>query len=402
MNLRPFWVVVHRYAGLAMTVFLVIVGLTGSLLAFYHELDSWLNPAFSAPAGNRPRMGLPSILERVETLAPNARFQSVSLSDDAVEVWVAPKTNPLDGKPYALDFDQLLLNPYNGDELGRRKWGDIGQGLTNLLPFVYRLHYALALGEIGGWILGITALVWTLDSFVGCYLTLPPSRRPAAATPAKPFWPRWAPAWKIKWRGSAYRINFDLHRAGGLWLWLLLLVFAWSSVYMNLSDSVYAPVTRTLVGEYHEPWLDFPDLDKPLENPAIAWRDAYRIAGELMEQATHAHGVSIEKPVSFRYNAEKGFYVYVARSGADIQDKGGDTRLVLDATTGAQKLLLFPSGQYAGNTVSSWLAALHTANVFGMPYRILVCTLGLAIVMLAVTGVVIWLKKRRARLAKAA
>lgn len=83
MNLRPFWVVVHRYAGLAMTVFLVIVGLTGSLLAFYHELDSWLNPAFSAPAGNRPRMGLPSILERVETLAPNARFQSVSLSDDA-------------------------------------------------------------------------------------------------------------------------------------------------------------------------------------------------------------------------------------------------------------------------------------------------------------------------------
>nr|WP_306306218.1 PepSY domain-containing protein [Methylomonas koyamae] len=60
----------------------------------------------------------------------------------------------------------------------------------------------------------------------------------------------------MKWRGSAYRINFDLHRAGGLWLWLLLLVFAWSSVYMNLSDSVYAPVTRTLVGEYHEPcWI---------------------------------------------------------------------------------------------------------------------------------------------------
>ncbi|WP_444543075.1 PepSY-associated TM helix domain-containing protein [Methylomonas koyamae] len=401
MNLRPFWVVVHRYAGLAMTVFLVIVGLTGSLLAFYHELDSWLNPAFSAPAGNRPRMGLPSILERVETLAPNARFQSVSLSDDAVEVWVAPKTNPLDGKPYALDFDQLLLNPYNGDELGRRKWGDIGQGLTNLLPFVYRLHYALALGEIGGWILGITALVWTLDSFVGCYLTLPPSRR---------------------CRGNAGQAVLAALGSG----------LEDQMARLRLSDQFRSAPRRRpmvmavaagvrLVQRLHEPErqrlcagdadagrriprtvLDFPDLDKPLENPAIAWRDAYRIAGELMEQATHAHGVSIEKPVSFRYNAEKGFYVYVARSGADIQDKGGDTRLVLDATTGAQKLLLFPSGQYAGNTVSSWLAALHTANVFGMPYRILVCTLGLAIVMLAVTGVVIWLKKRRARLAKAA
>ena len=37
MKIRPFWVLVHRYTGLAMTIFLVIVGLTGSLLAFYKE-----------------------------------------------------------------------------------------------------------------------------------------------------------------------------------------------------------------------------------------------------------------------------------------------------------------------------------------------------------------------------
>ena len=41
-------------------------------------------------------------------------------------------------------------------------------------------------------------------------------------------------------------------------------------------------------------------------------------------------------------------------------------------------------------------------NVFGMPYRIFVCALGLVIVLLSVTGVVIWLKKRRARKATAA
>ncbi len=33
---KPF-VLIHRYAGLAMTAFLVIVGVTGSVLAFYHE-----------------------------------------------------------------------------------------------------------------------------------------------------------------------------------------------------------------------------------------------------------------------------------------------------------------------------------------------------------------------------
>jgi uncharacterized iron-regulated membrane protein len=37
------------------------------------------------------------------------------------------------------------------------------------------------------------------------------------------------------------------------------------------------------------------------------------------------------------------------------------------------------------------------ANVFGLPYRIFVCILGLVIAMLSVTGVYIWWKKRRAR-----
>ena len=77
----------------------------------------------------------------------------------------------------------------------------------------------------------------------------------------------------------------------------------------------------------------------------------------------------------------------------------GDSLLLISycANTGAQRMLSLPCGQYDGNTVTAWLFALHKANVFGLPYRILVCVLGLTIVMLSVTGIVIWLKKRRAR-----
>ena len=89
------------------------------------------------------------------------------------------------------------------------------------------------------------------------------------------FWQRWSPAWRIKWSASTYRINFDLHRAGGLWLWLALLVFAWSSVYMNLGDTVYKTVMRT-VSEFHEPWADIADLSQPLTTPN--WAGMRRIA----------------------------------------------------------------------------------------------------------------------------
>ncbi|MGF6133292.1 putative iron-regulated membrane protein [Pseudomonas sp. EB276 TE3739] len=44
--MRAFLVLLHRYIGLATAVFLLLAGLTGSVLAFNHELDEWLNPQF--------------------------------------------------------------------------------------------------------------------------------------------------------------------------------------------------------------------------------------------------------------------------------------------------------------------------------------------------------------------
>jgi len=37
------------------------------------------------------------------------------------------------------------------------------------------------------------------------------------------------------------------------------------------------------------------------------------------------------------------------------------------------------------------------ARVFGRPYQVFVCLLGLVVAMLSVTGVYIWWKKRRGR-----
>src|SRR5438067_381714 len=57
---------------------------------------------------------------------------------------------------------------------------------------------------------------------------------------------------------------------------------------------------------------------------------------------------------------------------SDIDAIGGRTDLYFDAGSGELRLLLLPTGQYSGNTVTTWLYHLHTANVFGLPYRIFV------------------------------
>jgi uncharacterized iron-regulated membrane protein len=211
------------------------------------------------------------------------------------------------------------------------------------------------------------------------------------------FWQRWQPAWKIRWRAGSYKLNFDLHRAGGLWLWAMLLIFAWSSVYMNLWDTVYTWTTRA-VFDYKAPWTELRPLAKPIEQPLLSWRQAQTRGEALMSEQAHLHDFVVERPVALKLDRETGTYTWQVRGNREIDDHSRryTTQVIFDANNGELKLVLLPSGQYTGNTVTNWLYALHMANVFGLPYRIFVCLLGLAIAILSITGIVIWLRKRRA------
>ena len=402
---RILWVKIHRWAGLVMAGFLIVVGLTGSLLAFYPELQRALNPHWYPD--REPATWLPAgdLAEQVE--ARDARMQVTRMElrafDETTAAWVAPRLDPATQQPADLEYYRLVLDPATGQELDRcRLWGSI---TLNLMDFIYALHYALALGMTGMWILGVCALVWTLDCFVGFYLTLPArqgTRSSGSKVPERRWWISWKPAWLVKWKSSAYRLNFDLHRAGGLWTWVLLLIFAWSSVFMNLWDTVYTWTTQALV-EYHMPWTEVPVRTQPLEHPTLSWRDAQARGETLMAEQAAQHGFVVEHPVALGFDAERGTYIWQVRSNREIDDRSRryTTQVHIDAESGALKLVLLPSGQYTGNTISNWLYALHMANVFGLPYRILVCVIGLVVTMLSVTGIYIWWKKRRSRLVAA-
>lgn len=400
MNLRSIVLRVHRWSGLTVAGFLIVAGLTGSLLAFYSKLDHWVAPQFCVPV--RPgaaKLDAGTLAERAQALVPDAIVTEVYLrEEDRAEASVTARPDA-PGKPsHPLDYDQLLLDPYTGAELGRRTWGDITQGWHNLMPFIYRVHYQLAMGNVGLWILGGVALVWTLNCFVGLALTLPvPVRRAGSDAPTTAgFWSRWRPTWCFKRGSSVWRFSFDLHRMTGLWLWPLLLVFAWSAVYMNMWDTVYTWATRSVM-EFHAPWTDLTAPPKPAPEPPLRWPEAYAMGQRLMNAQAQQHGFTVEHLVTLRYDVAHAAYLYRVRSSLDFQTQRGHTDLYFDGQSGAIKLLTLPKGQYAGNTVTNWLDALHMANVFGRPYQWIVCLLGLAVTALSSTGVIIWWRKWRGR-----
>ncbi|MBS0411891.1 MAG: PepSY domain-containing protein [Proteobacteria bacterium] len=388
-QVRKAWVWLHRWVGLTMAFFLFVVGLTGAVLAFNTELERVFAPQLFAHRQPGPPLSLSVLAERAQALVPDAEVQAVFRTEpDQVSVAFTPHVDPRTGHPRDLGFTEFFVDPWTGRELGRRERGDLAQGRVNLMPFLYELHWTMLMGAAGQIALGAVALVWTLDVFNGVYLTLP--------TTLSDFWRRWRKAWGVKWRAAPFRINFDLHRAGGLWLAPLLFVFAWSSVMMNIRP-VYEPVMGALF-DYRSPLAAYEAGGRPNPHPRLGWRQAEALGRAYMQREARLEGFTAGEPLSLMYLPDVGAYGFDVRGSRDIFErspKGGSTTVMLDGDTGAFRSLSQPTGEHLGNTIESWLYALHMARVFGRPYQVLVCIAGLVTAMLSVTGAYIFLRKRR-------
>lgn len=393
--MRAALVLAHRYVGLALASFLCLAGITGALLAWNETLDARLNPALfraSPPAPDATPLDPLDLRARVAARFPQAQalYAPLAPAADGAYVFYLQAANDA-----ALPDDQVFVNPYTGEIQGARKWGDIGQGIKNLMPFVERLHYSLALGVAGTYAFGIVALLWTLDCFVGAWLTLPPRPSKPASTRRKAWLARWSPAWKLRRAAGSYKLTFDLHRAGGLWLWFMLFVFAWSGVSFNL-PAVYEPVMKSLLP--HQPGeaaLPVPGAITP--DPAVGWRDARAVGRRLMMAEAQTHGFHVIEETGLQYDPWRAVYAYSVRSSLDVRQHNGLTTVMFDAATGERLSAWIPTGVAAGDTVRSWLASLHMATMWGWPFKLFVSAMGLATAMLSVTGVLIWRRKRQGR-----
>jgi uncharacterized iron-regulated membrane protein len=410
---RAFWIALHRYAGLAIAAFLIVVGATGSVLAWYGPLDRAVVARVYGARSQAPPDATPldpfELRDRAEAALPGAWMHGVFLafeSDTVAEFYADAAVDPSTGERAELENDTIALDRYSGAVLGARRWGDLGQGLRNLLPFVYRVHYTLALPDgIGMLLVGVIALIWTLDCFVGLYLTFPArsrSQRLASSGWGPRFvgwWKRWGIAWKLRFRGSAGAASLSLHRVAGLWTWIVLLVFAWSGVGLNLGPEVYDPVMRAVL-ERRDVEINLPSPTAPQPQPTLPWRDAHRIAKQRMEEQALAHGFRVDEEQWLGFEAERGIYRYLVHSDRDVTDRVGATALYLDATTGRFLGLSLPTGQASGDTATTWLFALHRARVFGPFYRAFVSAMGVVVVLLSITGTLVWYRKRQARITR--
>ena len=393
LRLRTVAVFLHRWAGLTMALFLVIEGLTGSLLAFHWDLVRWLDPrqVAHAPYAGAPHLELAALNARAEALAPHARVEWQWLvRDDEVLIHMAPRINPVSNRSFAMEFEDIALDPWSGRELARYGAGNLEPFGAKVMPFIYSLHKRLAVDNPAGeWALAIIALVWLADCFVGVYLTFPAK--------LKKFWQRWKPAWGFRLRSGAFRLNYDLHRAGSLWLWAVLLVFAVSSVELVDKTGFYSWASQEVLG----PWPALPISSSPSNtgDPLIDWQGAQQAGDQIADRLAAEGGFNRGRALLLNGPSEDyPFYQYRVEVQRPFPHDQGLT-FEVNARTGQMGNIMDMNSDNRVQFVSNWLAALHMIDspVNYLPYRIFVCLFGIALTTISFTGIVIWWKKRRAR-----
>ncbi|WP_296243515.1 MULTISPECIES: PepSY-associated TM helix domain-containing protein [unclassified Psychrobacter] len=433
LNMRRICLWIHRYTGLVMAGFLIIAGLTGSLLAFHDELDDVFNHQLvQIERQDTPQLPIAGLHDKVVAAYPEYNFSSMptSLEADKSAVFSVDRVRGQSAKnqPKA-PFQEVYVNPYNGDIVGTRdkdEWA-----WRNTMWKVFWLHRDLLLGDIGKLLLGVIALIWTINCFIGFYLTFPRAvngkkalQKTVSKTAPKKrtsFIKRWLPAWKIRRKTNTFKLNYDLHHAFGLWLWLMLFVIAWSSVGFNLK-SVYQPVMQAVVGfegreakgreKNQAKTADKSNVQAmsavasiSTETGSDAFVNKANSIAYLRKQAHIAaqkNGVTVQQPLGIRWLSEEGQWQMRFKTDKDVGTHGGASSITVHAAAGKVEKVNFGYQSTFGNKIDQWLSTLHMGHISHginhLLYQIFLAMIGLTVAILSATGFYLWAKGHQSRL----
>jgi uncharacterized iron-regulated membrane protein len=378
---RKVWLVAHLWLGLVLGLFLSIFGITGSILVFHAEIDELLNPTLltvsvpgtpSAPPAYKPLAEL--FQAGKEAMPESAMHTFANYPRNAEAALKMHFTQPsADG---ANESWEVYVNPYTAQVTGKRlmSTADSIFPLT-FIGFVFELHYALFLGEdIGYKVVGLMGALSIVSVLTGLVV----------------WWPltgQWLRAITVKWKASAERLTFDLHKTFGFYSTLVLLPVLFSGVYMDVPENV-VPVLELFSPVTYRYWFE----SKPVPGAQpIPMDEAVAIADRRYPNGRADWIYGISEPTSTYTVCKDGIQAagsLICRRCVVVDQYSGT---ILDEDDPSDR------AASAGEIFTHWQWPLHSGQAFGWSGRILVFLSGLVCPVLFATGVIRWLQKRRAK-----
>ena len=202
---------IHLYIGLASGLFLVLSGLSGSMIVFREEIEKFMHPELLETVVRGERVPVQTVLNTVKRAYPEDKIVFIRMPRIPQENYLFKMNSAHDLLVYA--------DPYSGEVLGAHKQED------TFIGWVALVHTELLIGERGKTALGVAALFLICMSITGPFLWWPPNGKISRGL-------------KIDWRGPRKKIVFDMHRAFGIYSVLFLLIVAFTGVSLVFNKTV--------------------------------------------------------------------------------------------------------------------------------------------------------------------
>jgi uncharacterized iron-regulated membrane protein len=350
----------HLWTGLAAAVFLLILGVTGSILIFEPEVGR-LQPRPVAPRVEPGSRVLPvsELWAALEKAAPGVQFQNISIGQTPSDPYRFGVWETTAGKRTRRDY---LVNPYTGEITPFAPPLPVSTRSGEFMSAVRSLHRNLWAGKTGVDIVNYSTLAGIFLGLTGVIL----------------WWPR--QIWWTKAGSSWRRFNFDLHSVVGLYTFVFLIVISFTGSMIH-----WSAIGRWIVRVAGQ---ERPVAGQVRSKPPVP--GARRLSlDDLLSKAAALPGVATRTLATGLRPIDPVTVIRV-----DASDRAFVCNL--DQYTGEPLLVDDPATRPWAVALTRSVVSLHIGTYFGLPGRIIACISSTAVPVMVITGFIIWWRRKLA------
>jgi len=357
---------IHLWLGLVSGLIIVVLGVTGCLLAFEHEIRMLTEPFRFVKAEEKLPLP-PSVFKQIAEQRLHGKAASsieYGKPGDAILISYYDANN----------YKIIFLNPYNGDVL------KVKNMTRDFFRMVLNGHFYLWLPpSIGQPVVASATLIFLTMLISGIVLWWPKNKAARKQ--------RFSVKWNAKWK----RTNYDLHNVFGFYMTWIAIFLAITGLVMGFEWFAKSVYWISAAGKSMPAWYtpSSDTLAKPGDKLAImdnTWRQMMQKKNKkealsifFAAGPSAALSVSINHRPGTYYNMDN--YYFDQYTGRELPGKG------------------IYAGAYANASVADKIKRMnydiHIGAVLGLPGKMLAFFASLIAASLPVTGFYIWWGRRK-------
>jgi len=346
----------HRYGGLTLGLFVLVSGVSGSVLVFGEEIEGASRPAVvhTSPDPIAAEKALAGSRHIVGPGDPALYLRMARNASAPAEIWLRSGT-------------RILIDGHRGQVVG------IERPAGTFIGFVRALHTELLLGDTGRPVLGAGGVMLCVIAATGLWLWWPGFGRLRHAIRLR------APhRWRV--------LLLDLHRLVGVFGLVFILIAGLTGIALAYHETFEAALHQ-LAGSKPRPLA--PRSSPPtIENAATP----------LGAVASRAQAIVPDAKITWIYLPQTALSPIVVRMRSpEDPHRSGRNYLYFDRYTGDLLRVDRWTEAPLGTALYSLIYPIHTGDIGGIATRLLALIAGLAVVFLFASGVATWLARRRHR-----